>query len=72
MTDYKNGKGDCPDCDRDGVMLIDTTDSAWTPFDEVCGHCIKKHGDRVYREARRAKRRESDLSDARNTHYERF
>ena len=71
MKDYKNGYGNCPRCEKTGVMLIDTSDSDWTDFDEVCGQCIKKHGDRMHRELKREKRRQSDLSDPHNTHYER-
>ena len=72
MKDYKNGKGTCPKCGNEDVMLIDTSDSEWTEFDEVCGSCIKKRGDQVYRDAERAKRRQSDLADAQNVNYERF
>lgn len=72
MKDYKNGRGECPKCDKDDVMLIDTSDSDWTDFDEVCGSCIKKRGDRMHHEVQRERRRQSDLADARNVNYEGF
>ena len=70
--DYKNGYGDCEKCGKEDVMLIDTSDSGWTEYDELCGHCIKKRGDRVHERHKEKKRRESDLSDERNTRYEGF
>ena len=70
MKDYKIGYGDCPNCENTDVMLIDMIDIDWTYYDELCGSCIRKHGENVYHQLEREKRRQSDLSSRHNTHYE--
>ena len=64
--------GKCPKCESVFVMLIDTGDSDWTEHNELCARCIKKHGDQLYRESQRAKRRQSDLGNSNNITYEQF
>lgn len=41
----------CPKCNEETNQLHEVGD--WTDHDEVCGWCIKKHGDRMAREGER-------------------
>jgi len=54
MTDGdSNDTEDCPKCIREVPELIDVSDSDGFDHDEVCGWCIRKHGQSVAREGER-------------------